>query len=112
MSLPHDKSRPNVILLSHFIREEVDRLKLDTKTRIAKRMNDVRGEAAFQMFGRATELERQGRSIIHLEIGEPDFGTPPPVVDPRIEWLNKGATHYFPPPEPWELSTPSPRPLH
>src|SRR5215467_2300103 len=66
-------------------------------------MQEVRGEAAFQMFGRATELERQGRSIIHLEIGEPDFDTPQPVVDAGIEWLKKGATHYSPTPGLWEL---------
>jgi aspartate aminotransferase len=80
-------------------------LKLDTKTRIAKRMHEVRGEAAFQMFGRATELERQGRNIIHLEIGEPDFNTPQPIVKAGIEWLNKGATHYSPTPGLWELRT-------
>ena len=80
-------------------------MKLDTKTRIAKRMHEVRGEAAFQMFGRATELERQGRNIIHLEIGEPDFNTPQPIVKAGIEWLNKGATHYSPTPGLWELRT-------
>ena len=80
-------------------------MKLDTKTRIAKRMHDVRGEAAFQMFGRATELERQGRSIIHLEIGEPDFDTPQPIVNAGIEWLKRGATHYSPTPGLWELRT-------
>ena len=78
-------------------------MKLDTKNRIAKRMQAVRGEAAFEMLGRATELERQGRSIIHLEIGEPDFDTPEPVVQAGIEWLKKGATHYSPSPGVWEL---------
>lgn len=68
-------------------------------------MHEVRGEAAFQMFGRATELERQGRSIIHLEIGEPDFDTPKPVVEAGVEWLKKGATHYSPTPGLWELRT-------
>jgi aspartate/methionine/tyrosine aminotransferase len=68
-------------------------------------MHEVRGEAAFQMFGRATELERQGRNIIHLEIGEPDFNTPQPVVNAGIEWLKKGATHYSPTPGQWELRT-------
>jgi aspartate/methionine/tyrosine aminotransferase len=68
-------------------------------------MHEVRGEAAFQMFGRATELERQGRNIIHLEIGEPDFNTPQPIVNAGIEWLNKGATHYSPTPGLWELRT-------
>ena len=71
-------------------------MKLDTKNRIAKRMQGVHGEAAFEMLGRATELERQGRSIIHLEIGEPDFDTPEPVVRSAIDWLKKGATHYSP----------------
>lgn len=80
-------------------------MKLDTRSRIAKRMQGVRGEAAFEMFGRATELERQGRSIIHLEIGEPDFDTPAPVVQAGIEWLKKGATHYSPTPGLWDLRT-------
>ena len=71
-------------------------MKLDTKSRIAKRIQAVRGEAAFEVLGRATELERQGRSIIHLEIGEPDFDTPRPVVEAGIEYLKKGATHYAP----------------
>jgi aspartate aminotransferase len=75
------------------------------KSRIAKRMQGVRGEAAFEMLGRATELERQGRSIIHLEIGEPDFDTPEPVVHAGIEWLKKGATHYSPTPGLCELRT-------
>jgi len=57
-------------------------------------MQGIAGEAAFQMLSRANELERQGRSIIHLEIGEPDFDTPEPVVSAGIEWLKKGATHY------------------
>jgi len=80
-------------------------LRVDTKNRIAKRMQAVRGEAAFEMLGRATELERQGRSIIHLEIGEPDFDTPEPIVHAGIEWLKKGATHYSPVPGIYELRT-------
>src|SRR5438552_10166829 len=70
---------------------------------MARRMQEVHGEAAFQMLGRATELERQGRSIIHLEIGEPDFDTPAPVVEAGVEWLKKAATHYSPTPGLWEL---------
>ena len=68
-------------------------------------MLGVRGEAAFEMLGHANELERQGRNIIHLEIGEPDFDTPDPVVRAGIEWLRKGATHYSPVPGVWELRT-------
>ncbi len=69
-----------------------------TRSRIAKRMNGVSGEAAFETLARANELERQGRSIIHLEIGEPDFDTPAPIVDAAVDWLKKGATHYPPSP--------------
>jgi aspartate/methionine/tyrosine aminotransferase len=66
-------------------------------------MQGVRGEAAFEMLGRANELERKGRSIIHLEIGEPDFDTPPPIVSAGVDWLRKGATHYSPVPGIWDL---------
>ena len=73
------------------------------KTRIAKRMQGVHGEAAFETLARANELERQGRSIIHLEIGEPDFDTPAGIVDAAVNWLRKGATHYPPSPGVVEL---------
>ena len=63
---------------------------------IAERMRDVQGEAAFAQLARANELERGGQSIIHLEIGEPDFDTPRPIVDSAIDWLGNGATHYTP----------------
>ena len=66
-------------------------------------MQGIRGEAAFEMLGRANELERQGRSIIHLEIGEPDFDTPDPIVTAGVESLKKGATHYSPVPGVWDL---------
>jgi aspartate aminotransferase len=71
-------------------------LRTELKNKIAKRMQGVHGEAAFEMLARATELERQGRQIVHLEIGEPDFDTPEPVVRAGIEWLKKGKTHYAP----------------
>jgi aspartate aminotransferase len=59
-------------------------------------MQGVHGEAAFEMLARANELERQGKNIVHLEIGEPDFDTPEPVVRAGIDWLKKGKTHYAP----------------
>ena len=59
-------------------------------------MSGISGEAAFETLARANELERQGRSVVHLEIGEPDFDTPSPIVNAGIEWLKKGATHYSP----------------
>jgi aspartate/methionine/tyrosine aminotransferase len=61
-------------------------------------MQGVHGEAAFETLARANELERQGRSIVHLEIGEPDFDTPPRVVQAGIDALRNGATHYSPVP--------------
>jgi aspartate/methionine/tyrosine aminotransferase len=71
-------------------------LKIESKHKIAKRMQGVHGEAAFEMLARATELERKGKSIVHLEIGEPDFDTPAPIVRAGMEWLQKGKTHYAP----------------
>src|SRR5262245_11021736 len=71
-------------------------LKIESNQKIAKRMQGVQGEAAFETLARATELERQGRSIVHLEIGEPDFDTPAPIVRAGMEWLKQGKTHYAP----------------
>ena len=48
--------------------------------RIASRIAQLTGEGALAVFARAKELERQGRSIIHLELGEPDFHPAAPVV--------------------------------
>ena len=62
--------------------------------KIAQRMENVHGEAAFAMLARANELERAGQSIVHLEIGEPDFDTPRTIVDSAVDWLKRGATHY------------------
>jgi aspartate aminotransferase len=50
-------------------------------TRIASRISQLSGEGALAVFSRAKELERQGRSIIHLELGEPDFHAAAPIVD-------------------------------
>jgi aspartate/methionine/tyrosine aminotransferase len=53
-------------------------------------------ETAFGVLARAQELERAGRSIVHLEIGEPDFETPPHVVAAAVDALERGLTHYCP----------------
>src|ERR1700747_930007 len=47
---------------------------------LASRLNGMSGEGALSVFARAKELERQGRSIIHLELGEPDFHPAEPVI--------------------------------
>ncbi|MGH7309799.1 MAG: pyridoxal phosphate-dependent aminotransferase, partial [Candidatus Rokuibacteriota bacterium] len=53
-------------------------------------------ESAFEVLARARALERQGKSIIHLEIGEPDFDTPAHIKDAAKQALDGGATHYGP----------------
>ncbi len=63
---------------------------------IAKRMSRLGTETAFEVLARARELERQGRHIVHLEIGEPDFDTPPHICDAAMEALRAGHTHYAP----------------
>jgi len=63
---------------------------------LARRMSRLGTETAFEVLNRARALERQGKSVIHLEIGEPDFDTPANVVDAGVDALRKGWTHYGP----------------
>jgi aspartate aminotransferase len=63
---------------------------------LAKRMDRILIETAFEVLVKARALEAQGRSIIHLEIGEPDFETPPNVVEAGKQALDQGWTHYGP----------------
>ena len=63
---------------------------------LARRMSRLGTETAFEVLNKARALERQGKSIIHLEIGEPDFDTPANVVEAGVDALHKGWTHYGP----------------
>jgi aspartate aminotransferase len=63
-------------------------------TRIASRVSQLTGEGALAVFSRAKELERQGRSIIHLELGEPDFHAAAPVVDALRAAVAAGRDRY------------------
>jgi len=63
---------------------------------LARRMSRLGTETAFEVLSKAKALERQGKSIIHLEIGEPDFDTPANVVEAAVDALRKGWTHYGP----------------
>ncbi len=63
---------------------------------LARRMSRLGTETAFEVLNKARALERQGKSIIHLEIGEPDFDTPANVVEAGVDALRKGWTHYGP----------------
>jgi aspartate aminotransferase len=62
-------------------------------------------ESAFEVLAKAKALEAQGREIVHLEIGEPDFDTPPHVIAAAQQALDKGFTHYVPAPGIPELRT-------
>ena len=64
--------------------------------RLATRMSRLGTESAFEVLVRARELEAQGKEIIHLEIGEPDFSTPPNIVEAAARALRDGWTHYGP----------------
>jgi aspartate/methionine/tyrosine aminotransferase len=64
--------------------------------RLAERMSRLGTETAFEVLNRARALERQGKDIVHLEIGEPDFSTPGNIVNAGIDALHAGWTHYGP----------------
>jgi len=63
-------------------------------TRLASRVSQLNGEGALAVFSRAKELERAGRSIIHLELGEPDFHPAAPVVDAVRSAVAAGRDRY------------------
>ncbi|MEC9290229.1 MAG: aminotransferase class I/II-fold pyridoxal phosphate-dependent enzyme, partial [Chloroflexota bacterium] len=63
---------------------------------VAARMNDLGTESAFEVLAKARALEAQGKEIIHLEIGEPDFETPRHIVEAGMQAISDGFTHYGP----------------
>ncbi len=64
--------------------------------RLARRMARLGPETAFEVLAKARVLEAQGKDIIHLEIGEPDFDTPANIVEAGIQAIRDGWTHYGP----------------
>ncbi|MCA1646750.1 MAG: pyridoxal phosphate-dependent aminotransferase [Chloroflexi bacterium] len=64
--------------------------------RAAERMNHIGQETAFEVLVRARALEATGRSVVHLEIGEPDFDTPGHIIVAAQQALEEGYTHYGP----------------
>ncbi len=64
--------------------------------KIAGKMDRLGMETAFDVLAQARALEAQGKSVIHLEIGEPDFDTPPAITAAAREALDEGFTHYGP----------------
>jgi len=59
-------------------------------------MKALETETAFEVLAKAKALEKQGKDIVHLEIGEPDFDTPKNIKDAATKALNAGYTHYTP----------------
>src|ERR1700726_530410 len=64
--------------------------------RFAERMSRLGTEGAFEVLAKARRLEADGRHIVHLEIGEPDFATPDNIIESAISALQNGYTHYTP----------------
>lgn len=64
--------------------------------KLARRMSHLGTETAFEVLARAKQLEKEGKEIVHLEIGEPDFNTPQNITEAAIEALKEGYTHYGP----------------
>ena len=62
----------------------------------ANRLSRLGTESAFEVLARARELQRQGKSVIHLEIGEPDFPTPKNICEAAIKAIHADKTHYCP----------------
>jgi aspartate aminotransferase len=64
--------------------------------KLAQKMSRIGTESAFEVLARARALEKQGRNVIHLEIGEPDFPTPRHIVEAGKRALDEGWTKYGP----------------
>ncbi len=65
-------------------------------TRLARRMDRLGTEGAFEVLARARQLEAEGRHVVHMEIGEPDFATPDNIVEAAVGAMRAGYTHYTP----------------
>ncbi|MCK4866034.1 MAG: aminotransferase class I/II-fold pyridoxal phosphate-dependent enzyme, partial [Gammaproteobacteria bacterium] len=62
----------------------------------SSRINDIQPFHVMSLLARAKELEAEGKDIIHMEIGEPDFPTPAPIVEAGIAAISTGDVHYTP----------------
>ncbi|MCZ6514477.1 MAG: aminotransferase class I/II-fold pyridoxal phosphate-dependent enzyme, partial [Acidobacteria bacterium] len=64
--------------------------------KLAERISQLGTESAFDVLVKARALEAEGKDVVHLEIGEPDFTNPPNIVEAGIKALRDGWTHYGP----------------
>ena len=71
--------------------------------RIAGAVSRLGSESAFEVLARARALEAQGRRVVHMEIGEPDFATPGNIIEAAVRAMRGGATHYTPASGSWEV---------
>lgn len=69
----------------------------ENQLRLAERMSRLGTESAFDVLVRARNLEASGKSVIHLQIGEPDFPTAPHIIEAAAKAMRDGFTHYGPP---------------
>ena len=69
---------------------------MSKSSKFANRVSDIPPFQVMKVLARAKQLEAEGRDIIHLEVGEPDFGTPEPVVTAAQQALSDQLTHYTP----------------
>ena len=63
---------------------------------LAERMKSIQAFHVMDILARARQLASQGRSIIHMEVGEPDFATPAPIIEAGMQALKNGQTKYTP----------------
>jgi aspartate/methionine/tyrosine aminotransferase len=70
----------------------------ERQMKLASRMDRLGTETAFLVLAKARQLEAQGKDIVHLEIGEPDFDTPSNIIEAATKALHNGYTHYGPSP--------------
>ena len=77
--------------------------------RLAGRMSRLGTETAFEVLARAQALERQGKHIVHLELGEPDFSSPDSAIKAGVDSLVSGLTKYTTSPGLLDLPARSPR---
>src|SRR5580704_10638847 len=66
------------------------------ESQFASRLQRLGTESAFEVLAHARALEAQGREVVHLEIGEPDYSTPSNIIDAAVKAMRDGATHYTP----------------
>ena len=68
----------------------------NSSPKISKRLQDVNAFHVMSLMAEAKRLDAQGHEVIHMEMGEPDFSTPQPIIDAGIRALKSGITHYTP----------------